>query len=86
MRLHGWLTLAALATLIALAASEVRSQEAQALGPDSFLVAVPIRDTLEIQRELGSAIQPRIRRKTIGLALRAFGTVRGRGSPGRKAR
>jgi hypothetical protein len=43
--------------LTAVGAPEARAQEVQALGPDSFLVAVPIRDTLEIQRELGSSIQ-----------------------------
>ena len=30
---------------------------AAALGPDSFLVAVPIRDTSDIQREIGAAAQ-----------------------------
>ena len=58
MRMYGWVLLGALTTLLtAMAGSEARVQEAQALGPDSFLVAVPIRDTLEIQRELGSAVQ-----------------------------
>ena len=43
-----------LAVLLAVAAStNARAQEAPALGPDSFLVVVPIRDTSEIQRELG---------------------------------
>lgn len=56
MRLHGWVLLGGLTTLLtAMGGSEARAQEAQALGPDSFLVAVPIRDTMEIQRELGSA-------------------------------
>jgi hypothetical protein len=48
------LLLGALAVLLAATA---RAQVAPAIGPDSFLVVVPVRDTLEIQRDLGSALQ-----------------------------
>ena len=43
--------------LAATGSSTARAQVAPPLGPDSFLVVVPIRDTLEIQRDLGSALQ-----------------------------
>jgi len=46
-----------LGALTVLLAATVRAQAAPALGPDSFLVVVPVRDTLEIQRDLGSALQ-----------------------------
>ena len=45
------------ALLAATGSSTARAQVAPPLGPDSFLVVVPIRDTLEIQRDLGSALQ-----------------------------
>jgi len=62
MRTYGWALPAGLVVLLAAAGSmDARAQGTQALGPDSFLVAVPIRDTVEIQRELGSAVQAKTR-------------------------
>ena len=46
-----------LGALTVLLAATARAQVAPAIGPDSFLVVVPVRDTLEIQRDLGSALQ-----------------------------
>lgn len=46
-----------LGTLLVLLATTARAQSAPALGPDSLMVVVPVRDTLEIQRDLGSALQ-----------------------------
>ncbi len=59
MRTRGWAVLGGLTLLLAATASrEARAQyPSAALGPDSFLVAVPIRDTSEIQREIGAAAQ-----------------------------
>jgi hypothetical protein len=45
--------------LAATSSSTARAQVAPALGPDSFLVVVPVRDTVEIQRDVGSALQAR---------------------------
>src|SRR6185312_1025236 len=62
MRTYGWALPAGLVVLLVAAGSmDARAQGTQALGPDSFLVAVPIRDTVEIQRELGSAVQAKTR-------------------------
>jgi hypothetical protein len=58
MRGCGWVVLAGSIMLLAGGARQAHGQ-GPALGPDSFLVAVPIRDTSEIQRDLGSAIQAR---------------------------
>ena len=46
-----------LGTLSVVLAATARAQVAPTLGPDSFMVVVPVRDTLEIQRDLGSALQ-----------------------------
>lgn len=61
MRTRGWRAFGGLAILLLGAgSSEARAQNAPAaLGPDSFLVAVPIRDTSDIQREIGAAAQAR---------------------------
>ena len=61
MRTRGWRACGVLAVLLTGAGQgEARAQNAPpALGPDSFLVAVPIRDTSEIQREIGAAAQAR---------------------------
>src|SRR3954447_2576502 len=58
MRRCGWVVLAGPIMLLAGGARQAHGQ-GPALGPDSFLVAVTIRDTSEIQRDLGSAIQAR---------------------------
>lgn len=56
-RCCGWMVLAGPIMLLAGSARHANALQTPVLGPDSFLVAVPIRDTSEIQRELGSAIQ-----------------------------
>ena len=57
MRSCGWVVLAGPILLLAGSGRPASALQTPVLGPDSFLVAVPIRDTSEIQRELGSAIQ-----------------------------
>ena len=58
MSTRGWAVLGGLTVLLATSGSEARAQNpSPALGPDSFLVVVPIRDTTEIQREIGTAAQ-----------------------------
>lgn len=59
MRTPGWAVFGSLTILLAgSGSSDARAQNSPAaLGPDSFLVAVPIRDTSDIQREIGAAAQ-----------------------------
>jgi hypothetical protein len=59
MRTHRWAVLAGLTALLAgTGPSEARAQNSPpVLGPDSFLVAVPIRDTSDIKREIAAAAQ-----------------------------
>ncbi|HET8835591.1 MAG TPA: hypothetical protein VFN08_12735 [Gemmatimonadales bacterium] len=57
MRCCGWAVLAGPILLVMASGRQAQAVQTPVLGPDSFLVAVPIRDTSEIQRELGSAIQ-----------------------------
>jgi hypothetical protein len=53
----GWMVRAGPILLLTAFGRQANAVQAPVLGPDSFLVAVPIRDTSEIQRDLGSAIQ-----------------------------
>ena len=62
MRTRGWAVFGGLTVLLAGArSSEARAQNPPAaLGPDSFLVVVPFRDTSDIQREIAAATQARM--------------------------
>jgi hypothetical protein len=63
MHTRGWAVVSGLSVLLAGAGSSpVHPQNPPAaLGPDSFLVAVPIRGTSDIQREIGAAAQAKTR-------------------------
>jgi hypothetical protein len=55
-----WTTLWILAVLLTASASTAQAQKPVApLGPDSFLVVVPMRDTSAIQRDIAAAAQAR---------------------------
>ena len=65
MRTYGWTVAGALTIHLAATATMVNAQGTPAaLGPDSFLVVVPIRDTADLQRELGAALQARMQADT----------------------
>jgi hypothetical protein len=66
MRTRGWAGLGGLTLLMAGAGiGEARAQNTSlVLGADSFLVAVPIRDTTDIQREIGAAAQEKAQAAT----------------------
>jgi len=58
-RVHRWARLAGLVIMLSGMGRTGATAQVHALGPDSFLVAVPIRDTLEIQHDLAEAAQAR---------------------------
>ena len=62
MKTYGRVALVVLLAHLALTGSAPAQARggAVALGPDSFLVVVPIRDTADLQRELGAALQSKI--------------------------
>jgi hypothetical protein len=58
MRTRSWAILSGFTILLGTGTSEARAQAAPtALGPDSFLVVVPIRDTIAIRRDLAATAQ-----------------------------
>jgi hypothetical protein len=55
--LHRWARVVGLAAMLTGWGCADAAAQVHALGPDSFLVAVPIRDTVEIHRDLAEAAQ-----------------------------